>query len=267
MMARSARSVRVARESRRSERAVGAPRRPRSNGYGGLSVGFAGLPASEASSAVSSPTMKLTGYGRDPPPHAVPPFGKSSRDRRTFSSGISRDGDHDLARADGGRGGEGSVEDEVRGEPKEHLVLAACRLTFRPVDDDDGPSALLRHRTELRGGRESRRRPVRAARSRLRARSRSTDPGSGPYRAWCSCRRVGRPSARSPERSRLVPAGGSVSAHCGSPSRSSRPRRCAADRAGDRPAPARRSRGGSRVATGDPHRPRQARSPSAPQVS
>ena len=80
-------------------------------------MGFAGRPASEASSAVSSPTMKLT--GTDATRHRMRSLRSASAaaiDERSRRASRATAID-DLARTDGGRGGEGSVEDEVRGEP------------------------------------------------------------------------------------------------------------------------------------------------------
>src|SRR5438874_2034857 len=63
----------------------------------------------------------------------------------------SRHGHDRLARAEGLRGGRGSVEDQVREVPDQDLVLAADGLTLGPVRDHDGTPALRCDRAKLRG--------------------------------------------------------------------------------------------------------------------
>ena len=74
------------------------------------------------------------------------------------------EGDDDLARPDGHRGGEGSVEDEVRSPREQQPVLGAERLALGAVDDDDRASAPFGHGAQLDGRREARAAPAAQAR-------------------------------------------------------------------------------------------------------
>ena len=181
---------------------VGAPPRPRSNGYGGLSVGFAGRPARRGGAL--SPRRRRSRRARDATrqPHAVSALGECAAiDERCSSSASQRRRSTTSRAPTAAAAASGAVEDEVRGERSSALSLPLAGSPSAPFTTTTGRPRCCATAASLSAGRKAAAAPPARARS-LCDESRSGRPtlGAAPYRARCSLSADRAPSSRSPAR-------------------------------------------------------------------
>jgi hypothetical protein len=81
-------------------------------------------------------------------------------ERPACGGGVLGEGDHDRAGADGGRGGDGAVDDEMRRRRQQHAVLRAHGIALGGVDEERARPAPVRDAAELHRGGEGRAAPA-----------------------------------------------------------------------------------------------------------